>query len=75
MNKADWCVDGGLKPGDLVKLTCYPSKYENVGDMALVLKDTTAPTGRHQIVEIGYVNGGTSRKAHFCLEKVGENSK
>ena len=75
MNKANWCDDGGLKPGDLVKLTCYPSKYENVGDMALVLKDTTSPFGRTQVVEIGYVNGGTARKAHFCLEKVGENSK
>jgi len=75
VNKADWCVDGGLKPGDLVRLTDYPSKYENVGDVGLVLKDTTAPLARHQVVEIRYVNGVTSRKPHFCLEKIGEDSK
>jgi hypothetical protein len=70
VKKADWCVSGGLKPGDLVKLIGYPSKYETVGDVALVLKDTTAPLGRHQVVEIRYTGGGTARKPHFTLEVI-----
>ena len=72
MSKAPWCIDGSLKPGDLVKLTAYPSQYEKIGDMGIVEKDTTGPRQQHQIVLVRFTNGQSARKAHFCLEVISE---
>tara|TARA_R110000824_G_scaffold36826_1_gene113894 strand:+ start:617 stop:841 length:225 start_codon:yes stop_codon:yes gene_type:complete len=73
MSKAPWCIDGGLKPGDLVKLTAYPSQYEKIGDMGIIVKDTTVPRQAHQIVLVRFTNGRSAQKAHFCLEVISES--
>ena len=71
MSKAPWCIDGGLKPGDLVKLTAYPSQYEKIGDMGIIVKDTTVKssyeTAPNCLMCSIYKQGRSAQKAHILL--------